>query len=70
MKRMYEKGDYEIYNNLRIDIDRLEKHLQISWQQAPGDYAKLNMLRRQANEMLRKMNGRKYDEEVLKPLYE
>lgn len=62
---MYEKGDYERLQKIRIEIEKLERHLQISWQKPMGDYGRLNTLKMQEREQLKKMNGRKYNKEIL-----
>ena len=67
---MYEDGDAQKYANLKVKINHLEMCIKTSWHYCPGDEGKLNTARKQADALLRKMNNRDYDKEILKPLYE
>lgn len=67
----YEDGDSEKYNQITMEINKLERWGSISWREHLGDTAKLNTLRKQQWELLKKMNGREdYDKEILSSLYQ
>ena len=62
---MCDYEDYERYDKISQEIDKLERWKSISWRENLGHSARLNMLRRQKWELLHKMNGRPYNKELL-----